>query len=1224
MVKAGKIFIWVVSGAGILLVLLAALALILPHILDAGAIGRNVAAELDARYHIRAEKVDIVFLPSPRMTMLGVKTTIAETQTVTADAVSIYPKILPLLVGKLAPAEIELLNPMITAMVPEQLPEHPSKSLSQRLQRFKDIVPQVHAAILEAMNGVVIEVRNGGLQLCCGDNHVLLFEEIDLRTSVHAQRVDFELTSGKSALWQALTFSGWLDTVAMKGSAELNLTGGNPKDLLRHLNAPEFDEIGDSQIDLSVALSTGGPKNFHADFTASVQQLNFEGSPQSLAMSNGSLSGAFAVDQDGIDFSLSRFRFDYPRVSLTANYVERYRDESVTLNIEGRETDVGSIKSFILAANKHDPVIRRVFQIIREAEVPEVLFSARAKSPSELINPQNFTVRGSIENGVVFVPKPNLNISDVRGNLVIEGGVLDATNLSGHTAGSSTSNATLRIGLKEHNAPFHMDIPLEADLSELPDVLRRVVDNEQFRHELTLIKDVTGKAQGKLILGESLDDVMSKVESGAFHLYGRYGRLPEPVDLEGSSFLFEGSKISAAALAGKSGKSSIAGVDISYDWGTAKLLQIESKAKSVVSMDILGPYMRANEYWKTVLDGPPKGILVLDSLRFSGWPSDPSKRQFDASGSVEEVVFQNKQLNGPLNLKTGGFEINGQEIVLNAISAVLADSALSISGKITGYLEQPRKVDLQLSGRLGPEGNKIVASLAGLPPSIRAISNLNLLSSRLTLDKEPKAAFHGEMQFPDGPDVMIDLIKTPRELSINNLTVKDKNSDAAMSITTGDNLLQIGFSGKLSNKTVDLLIVDNKFLRGPMEGKFNARIYPDTPDKSTVQGVLKVAGLQLPANLPVSMPIENAAMEGDGNKINVQSAMISWDGSKLNLAGSIARTGDAYIVDMNASADSLDLDSIIKSRDNLAREMENAAQPGADRPKKAWEAPIQGTIRVKCQQLSYGKLVWNPADADVLLGPGSIDVRLSQANLCGISTPGDINITPQGLSITLKPSAEDQDLQAALMCFFNKQHILSGSYTLKGNLAARGKDDNLMESLEGNLEFKAKEGRIFRFNTFSKIISLLSITEFYRGVLPDLMHEGCAYHTIESQGKIKNGKLVLSDSVIDGPCIKMVFHGEIDMVRRKVDLIALVAPLRTVERVVGAAPVMGKILNESLVTLPVKISGDLEDPNVVLLSPSAVGEELFDVMKKVFKLPLAIFQPERENEAAHNTDASKQ
>ena len=161
-------------------------------------------------------------------------------------------------------------------------------------------------------------------------------------------------------------------------------------------------------------------------------------------------------------------------------------------------------------------------------------------------------------------------ISNVKGDLLIKDGVLEATNVSGRTAaGSSTTNGVLRIGLPKDNLLFHLDLPLEANLSELPEILQRVVDNGTFKQELAGIKDVTGKAKGRLILGESLDSVECKVEVGPFQLSARYARLPEPVDLEGPSFLLESKecKVAVASLAGKSGKSSFESVDINYWWG---------------------------------------------------------------------------------------------------------------------------------------------------------------------------------------------------------------------------------------------------------------------------------------------------------------------------------------------------------------------------------------------------------------------------------------------------------------------------------------------------------------------------------------------------------------------------------------------------------------------------------------------------------------------------------
>ena len=482
------------------------------------------------------------------------------------------------------------------------------------------------------------------------------------------------------------------------------------------------------------------------------------------------------------------------------------------------------------------------------------------------------------------------------------------------------------------------------------------------------------------------------------------------------------------------------------------------------------------------------------------------------------------------------------------------------------------------------------------------------------------------MELSAGPLGSIRLVKMPQGLSIENLTIKDEDSDAAISLDSRQNELKIGFSGTLSNKTADRLLNDNRLLTGAIAGKFNTHLYLDTPEKSSAQGGVKISGFQLPLNLPEPARIENAEIEADGNKINAKSAMISWNGSRLSLAGSVEIAVGAYLVDMNAFADTLDLESILKSRECIEKDTENPAQPDSACSIEAWKAPLRGTIRVRSEHLSFGKLAWNPANADVVLSPGSIEVRLDQANLCGISTPGKIIITPEGQSITLSPSAKDQDLESALSCLFNKHHILSGTYTLTGNLATKGKEGSLAESLEGEVELKAKDGRIFGFDTFAKIISLLGITEIYRGVgvLPDLVREGCTYNSLESKGKIRSGKLVLSDSVIDGQCLKMVFHGEIDLVRTESGRGCPCSSAPHHGESGRGDPHYGEAPGRGFRDCADPHKRGLADPTVVPLSPTAVGGELFGFMKRIFQLPLTIFQGPLEKEAAHNTDSPKQ
>jgi hypothetical protein len=53
-----------------------------------------------------------------------------------------------------------------------------------------------------------------------------------------------------------------------------------------------------------------------------------------------------------------------------------------------------------------------------------------------------------------------------------------------------------------------------------------------------------------------------------------------------------------------------------------------------------------------------------------------------------------------------------------------------------------------------------------------------------------------------------------------------------------------------------------------------------------------------------------------------------------------------------------------------------------------------------------------------------------------------------------------------------------------------------------------------------------------------------------------------------------------------------------VQRIVGKIPVLGKILGGSLVSVPVKIKGNLSDPEVTFLSPSAVGSAFLGIMER--------------------------
>ena len=158
------------------------------------------------------------------------------------------------------------------------------------------------------------------------------------------------------------------------------------------------------------------------------------------------------------------------------------------------------------------------------------------------------------------------------------------------------------------------------------------------------------------------------------------------------------------------------------------------------------------------------------------------------------------------------------------------------------------------------------------------------------------------------------------------------------------------------------------------------------------------------------------------------------------------------------------------------------------------------------------------------------------------------------------------------------------------------------------MEFIAKDGRIYRDPALKKTLVLLNITEVFWGRIPDFFSQGMSYEKIRFTAKIEHGKVVFNKIYLDCQAMKLTGQGTLDIISQKIDFNIIVAPLRIVDRILGIIPLVGGIL-QTILTVPVKIQGDLKDPEVTLMDPSVVGSELSNVMQDTFKNPIKLIYP---------------
>ncbi|MGD8993281.1 MAG: AsmA-like C-terminal domain-containing protein, partial [Desulfobacterales bacterium] len=270
---------------------------------------------------------------------------------------------------------------------------------------------------------------------------------------------------------------------------------------------------------------------------------------------------------------------------------------------------------------------------------------------------------------------------------------------------------------------------------------------------------------------------------------------------------------------------------------------------------------------------------------------------------------------------------------------------------------------------------------------------------------------------------------------------------------------------------------------------------------------------------------------------------------------------------------------------------------------------LQGGIMVALENFRYQSFTWRPVEADIAFDKDGTRIVVHRADLCGIQFPGIFKVTGDTFELDFKPVAKELDLDSSLTCLFDKQHLMAGSFDLNGKLLAKAKPSAFPKSLTGNMAFNSNDGRIYRFGMLAKIFALLNVTEIYRGEVPDLKGKGFAYNSMTARGVFEDGRLIISDTSIDSPSMGIAIEGDINLTENKVNLVVLVAPFKTVDRIVKIIPLVGNIMGGNLISIPFRAVGDLGDPDVIPLSPTAVGSGLLGILERTLKLPITIIQP---------------
>ncbi len=559
-----------------------------------------------------------------------------------------------------------------------------------------------------------------------------------------------------------------------------------------------------------------------------------------------------------------------------------------------------------------------------------------------------------------------------------------------------------------------------------------------------------------------------------------------------------------------------------------------------------------------------------------------------------------KRIPYPLEMNAGQFYYDESGISMKNLKVKTGKSSLSdinfqINFKKAPFLEI-------LSGSAAIFMNETYpwfSDLVNLPSKSVVRTFLPVSQMNMAWDKGGKT-LKGEMSLQDGPDVSFDIHYNPEELQIHNLTFRDKESNAALSGKFRRNDMELKFAGKLTGTTVDNILSENNILNGWVKGDFEAHIIKDQLAQSSALGRLEGKDIVflLKQNEPVN--IKSISLDAEKSNINVVSADMTIGENHLELNGDINASEGEFVFDINVVTNGIEwenLKNIIKSEKDVKDK------------ESFYDFQVRGTVRLNAEYFTYDRFTFKPFQASIAVDSDNIKVADIESDICGISSPGDIELMPQEISLTFQPYAEKQELEHIMDCLFNVKKGTTGKYDLKANFTGRGKSKELLESLRGDMEFQARDGRIYRGGVIAKILAFINLTEIFRGKVPDLIKEGFAYKSMTAHVDLNGAVLNIKELMIDGSSMTIVGKGGINIREKTIDLELLVAPLKTTDYIIKKIPLVREITAGSLVSIPVKVKGDISNPDISYLSPMAVGSGLLGIMKNTIQAPFKMFEP---------------
>jgi hypothetical protein len=613
--------------------------------------------------------------------------------------------------------------------------------------------------------------------------------------------------------------------------------------------------------------------------------------------------------------------------------------------------------------------------------------------------------------------------------------------------------------------------------------------------------------------------------------------------------------------------------------------------------------------------------FVPEPQKGQGRSDRASDDHYHITGKAQAVISGTAALPGPLRISIARFDAYPKNLVVAQSRARLLDMDLTLSGSVEDYLSAVPRSDIVFSGSIEQDAAVWIRTLAGLPEEVMIRAPLKVTDVRLRSSgtgSSSSESLTGSVMAKDGAAISFALRHEPDHLTVERLQVKDSESDAVLRLTSGKKDLDLEFNGNLTSATLSHIFDREHMPFRRIKGDIRVHLPRDRWSEFAAEGTLEGEGLIIPSSLTVSLVVDRFTARSRGRTVDLHPVVLSLGQDILTVEGTAAMSETGVALDVDVSADRIDIASLQELTKGKKTESKSITTPSADR-----KLNVEGDLRLRVAAVTFPSYTINAVAMTLSMTRDQITADLEHASLCGIDLNGTLRTNDHKMEISLEPRARGGKLDEGLRCILHEDMGITGDYDLSGRLAGRGSWDTLLRSLQGNLDFTARQGRIQNDKIVKGVIAYLNSTSLLEGSRSSLLEGGVPYETFTLRGSIREGVVSLSEAVIRSRDLHITAEGDVDLRKGTLALNVLAAPFTTMDQLLSKIPIVKHLAGSALIVVPVRVEGTFHEPKVKPLPVSGVGTNVTNLMKNIVQAPVKIIEPVIPKELDKGSDPGK-